>query len=371
MTTELTATYRMQEQIRATGASVRQMLEPAFRAEVEQLAERLFAVGGDRLYATGCGTSFHAAVHARYLFRAIAGIEVMTIGTSDLMQCPPAEVSRLPLLVFSHSGVSKATVDAAWAASAAWTVAIVNVPETPLTQVVDHTLVLPGGRDTALAKSRSFTITMLATTLLAIELGSRTGCVTPADRKRWEDMLAEVPGAIDEVLASEDEVRSFVQRSTNRGYWFFVGSNVNSVIAMEAALKLKETSYVMTEGFEAEEAGHGRLQPVDERSMVVAFATNPSADHRLIDILAACKAIGARIAVVAPSSETALAPFADDFIRVPAMADPLLSPLVNVVPAQIVACELAVALGYNPDLIRTDQPRYGRANGIVFPPGTH
>ncbi|MGD0123351.1 MAG: SIS domain-containing protein [Candidatus Limnocylindrales bacterium] len=338
---------------------------------VAEAAQRMVSAGRERYYATGCGTSFHAATHARYLFRAIAGIDVTTIGTSDLVQCPPVGLDRSLLLVYSHSGVSKATVDAAGAASTAVTVAIVNVPGTPLTEVVDHTVVVPGGRDTALAKSRSFTVTMLSNTLLALELGSRTGCLTTAGRQRWEDLLSEVPAAIDEAVAIEDEIRAYVRGATDIGYWFFVGSNVNSVMAMEAALKLKETSYVMAEGFETEEAGHGRLQPVDERSMVVAFATDPSADRRLVDILEASKAIGARITVVAPYAETTLAPLADDLIRVPEMPDPLLSPLVNIVPAQILACELAVALGYNPDLIRTDQPRYGRANGIVFPPGTH
>jgi glucosamine--fructose-6-phosphate aminotransferase (isomerizing) len=371
MTTELTATYRMQEQIRATGSSVRLTLEPEFRAVIADAADRLISAGSDRFFATGCGTSFHAATHARYLFRAIAGIDVTTIGTSDLVQCPPVELARSPLLVYSHSGVSKATVDAASAARAAVTIAIVNVPGTPLTEIVDRTVVVPGGRDTALAKTRSFTVTMLSNTLLALELGSRTGCLTTTDRNRWEEMLFEMPAAIDEVVSIEDEIREYVRRATDVGYWFFVGSNVNSVMAMEAALKLKETSYVMAEGFETEEAGHGRLQPVDERSMVVALATSPASDQRLIDILEASKAIGARVTVVAPSAETALIPFADDFIRVPKVRDPLLSPLVNVVPAQILACELAVALGYNPDLIRTDQPRYGRANGIVFPPGTH
>lgn len=373
MTTKAVTQYRMLEQIQDTGRAVRLALEPACRSALAEAADELAALGTKRLYATGCGTSFHAAIHARYVLRHLAGIDVTPVSTSDLLYSPPVDLDHVPLLVYSHSGVSKATVDAARAARSRCPqlVALLNVAGTPLSLVAGRTLVIPGGRDAALAKTKSFTTTMLVNVLLGIELGKRTGRLDPVEQKLWESHLAQIPSMIDAAVALEGRVADYIAHVGAVGSWFFVGSNINSLIAMEAALKMKEANYASSEGYETEEAGHGRIQPVDDRFMGFAFATDPILDERLLDIVRAVKATGARLTVVVPEGEAALSSEADELVTVPRAPHPLLTTLVNVIPAQLLAYQLAVTLGLDPDLIRTDDPRYARANGIVFPPGTH
>ncbi len=373
MTAKAVAQYRMLEQIRNTGWAVREALGSQCRATLAESAQELLALSRGRLYTTGCGTSFHAAAHARYAFRHLAGIEATAVSTSDLLQLPPADLGDVPLLAYSHSGVSKATVDAARAARdrCPQVVAVLNVDGTPLSAAAGRTLVVPGGRDTALAKTKSFTTTMLVNVLLGIELGRRSGYLDAVELERWEGKLAHLPAMIDAAVGLEERVADYVGRVGSVGSWFFVGSHVNALIAAEAALKMKEANYAIAEGYETEEAGHGRIQPVDETTMGFAFATVASLDERLLDIVRALKATGARVTLVAPRDESALSAEADEVVTVPCPGHPLLTSLVNVIPAQLLAYELAVARGYDPDLIRTDIPRYARANGIVFPPGTH
>jgi glucosamine--fructose-6-phosphate aminotransferase (isomerizing) len=314
----------------------------------------------------------HAALFARQAFWELAGIEVVQVSTSDLLATPPLRSPGTPLLAFSQSGVSKATVDAAArvVADGGEVTSIVSVDMTPLTVVAAQTLVIPGGRDTALAKTKSFTTAMVAVVLLALELGRLRGKLEKTDLDRWSSWLGALPGHVDATLALEPEIAAFVARARLGAYWFFVGSGPNAITAPEIALKMKETNYAAAEGYEVEEAGHGRLQPLDERSIVVLIATDHAADARLRDIAAAVREIGAQVVVIG-SDVTDLARPEEEWIAVPAVGHRLLTPIVNVIPGQLIAYELAVRQGFDPDLIRTDDARYGRMNATVFPPGTH
>lgn len=370
MTTETLTTYRMLAQIRETADTVRLALDPSYQSAIRSTAARL--ASHDRIYATGSGTSMHAALFARHAFWHLAGIEVIPVSTSDLLAAPPMRAPGTPLLAFSQSGVSKATVDAAArvVSDGGEVTSVVSVEMTPLTVVAGQSLVIPGGRDTALAKTKSFTTAMVAVVLLALELGRLRGKLEKTDLDRWSSWLAALPGHVDATLALEPGIGAFVARVPLGAYWFFVGSGPNAITAPEIALKMKETNYAAAEGYEVEEAGHGRLQPLDESSIVVLITTAHDADSRLRDIAAAVREVGSQIVVIG-SDAADLARPEDEWIAVPDVGHPLLTPIVNVIPGQLIAYELAVRQGLDPDLIRTDDPRYGRMNRTVFPPGTH
>jgi glucosamine--fructose-6-phosphate aminotransferase (isomerizing) len=370
MTTEIATTYRMREQIHETGDTVRRALDPSYRPVIQATAGRLAA--HDRIYATGSGTSMHAALFARHAFWELARIEVIPVSTSDLLATPPLRAPGVPMLAFSQSGVSKATVDAASrvVADGDEVISVVSVDLTPLTAVAGQKLVIPGGRDTALAKTKSFTTAMVVVVLLALELARLRGTLEDTDRDRWAGLLEALPTHVDATLALEPDVAHFAARAPLGAYWFFVGSGPNAITAPEIALKMKETNYAAAEGYEVEEAGHGRLQPIDGSSIVVLITTARDADARLRDIAAAVREIGARIAVIGFDAADLAQP-QDEWIRVPDVGHALLTPIVNVIPGQLLAYELAVRQGFDPDLIRTDDPRYGRMNRTVFPPGTH
>ncbi len=369
-----TTPFRMLAQIRDTTRCLVEALGDENRTTVRNLVKEMYGTGARNLYASGCGTSTHAADYARYAFRELAGVNLQSMPSFDLLHYEPHGLDQAGVLTYSHSGATKCTVDAAAKAreSARFVVALTNIPNKPLSDAATHTVLVPGGRDNALAKTKSFTTTMLTNLLLALEWGSVSGYLTDDIRNEWEHLLTRIPAWVDTVIKEvEPIIEAQADRLAKVGHWLFVGPGPSSVIAREIALKMKETCYVVAEGYDSEEAAHGRLQPLDSRYTVVALEGGSPRDRRVLDIVLAARLIAAQVMGVVHDKASAVAVAADFSITVPDVHRELLSAIVNVIPGQFLAYYGATARGYNPDVIREDDPRYGAVASMVFPPGTH
>ncbi len=365
----------MIEEIRDTARCLQEALDVPAQTFTRDLGASLSSTKTNRLYAIGCGTSFHAAAYARYAFQKLAGLDVHPLSSFDLLQYPPSGLAAdAGVIAFSHSGKTKCTIDSLILAakSAGFVLSVTNIPGTPLCTAATHSLIVPGGADRVYAKTKSFTTMLMMNLLLALEWGSFSRFLRPEKRLHWEGLLAGIPDKVGSAVGTLDEHLATLAKSCqDTRNWLFVGSGPNQVVAVETALKMKEANYSVAEGFESEEVVHGRLQPVDSSSVVVCFESGGPADRRCLDVVLAARMAAARVVVVTNDPRSAMSSVADDVIQVPNTGDELLSSLVNVVPGQLLAYHLAVVRGLNPDLIRNDDPRYAAMSRIVFPPGTH
>lgn len=369
-----TTGYRMLAQIKDTTRCMVEALSDPNRAGIRDLVKELHGTGAKRLYAAGCGTSTHAAAYARYAFHELAGLDLYPMNSFDLLHYTPHDIDHAGVLAYSHSGATKCTVDAAVKVRrpARFVLALTNLSGRPLSDAATHTQMIPGGRDDALAKTKSFTTGMLINLLLALEWGSVSGYLSDESREVWEQRLALVPSWVDTVIKEvEPVIRENADRFAKLDHWLFAGPGPSAVIAAEIALKMKETCYVVAEGYDSEEAAHGRLQPLDGRYTLVALEGGSPKDRRVLDIALASRLITAQVMAVVHSETSAVGAAADFCIKLPDVGHELLSAMANVIPGQLLSYYGATARGYDPDIIREDDPRYGAAASMVFPPGTH
>ncbi len=352
----------------ATRATLDRIAGPAASA-ADRLAERAF------LYFTGCGTAFYSALLARRLVAAHATDRVRSEAVPALeFSAYTNGVDRSCGVVgVSHSGITKATVDALrWARGrGAGTVGVTHFTERPIAAVSDASLVVGNSPD----RSRMHTKCYVAGALGAALVGLRWSVVAggaPRDRveERMES-LRELPRLQASVLKDvESTCEALAADHLGRRHTFLVGSGPDEATALEAALKLKETSFIAAEGMETEQFLHGPWQVLDPESVVFVTAPPGPAHARAVDLVRAARTVGAHVVAVAPEGDREIEGHAETTLSLPEV-DEFLSPFLNIIPLYLYAYYASVKRGHNPDVLRYLEPGYWAAREIVFPPGTH
>jgi len=374
--------YHMYDAIRLQPALIAGLLR-THRAEIDRAADA--AVACQRLIFAGIGTSGHAAQLGGYFLRLLTagGLAPLVEQSFELVNYPLALGPGDALIATSHRGWKNFSVEAVRHAKAAGALTIAITGEGGGEGIRAADFVFPTcEQEISFAHTKSYTTALAVLAALAIRIADRRGLL--AD-KNAAAALDGVPDAITSVFASEQQARSAAKAIAARQRLIFVGAGPNSITAREAALKVKETSYVAAEGFETEEFLHGPLSEMDSRAALVAFLSGGPADDRARQVLAAVGELGvARVAVCvagkpstsATSSSGALAAPADSsagplaghapgalterVIEVPAVPE-WLSPFPQTVAAQLLSYFLALERGANPDWGREDQPDHARS----------
>ena len=347
-----TSGYAMYETMHRQPADLRVLLtrgwEDAARA-AEQLAD------ATRVFVVGIGTSYHAAQIGEALLRA-AGAEAYAVGSYDFATWPPALRRGDAVIVMAHRGTKRFSADAVQLARAAGALCIgISGRESQMSDD-DPDLVL---RTVALERSAAYTASHLgALTVLAqvaTELGERRGT---AEVVNWRPTLAALPDQVADVLRREGEVERAARAMHEQGRRIFcIGAGPNAPTATEAALKARETAYVTIDGMSLEQFLHGPIVTVDDRDQAVAIAVDGAGLPRTAEVCNVLRLIGLPLWIVGRPVDTV--PDAEVF-ALPALPE-VLSPLLTVVPVQLLAYYLALAKGTNPDTFRRDDPRYAAA----------
>jgi glucosamine--fructose-6-phosphate aminotransferase (isomerizing) len=306
-----------------------------------------------KISITGCGTAYHAGMVGMYLMRALCKIPVEMELASEFRYGDRAMDPRTLTIAMSQSGETVDTIEAVKTAieAGAPVIAICNVVGSHLTRIADGTVLTRGGPEISVAATKTYVSQAIAATLLALYL-ARVRKSAPLERLRE---IAEgtrlLPAAIDVALNTSDDVKKVARKIRKAKSVLFLGRYVNFPTALEGALKLKEISYIHAEGYAAGEMKHGPIALLDSKTPVVGIVTDGRVREKMLSNLSEAKAREAPLIVVANHGDDEAAAIADHVLWVPKV-DELLSPIVNVIPLQLLAYHIADIDGKD-----VDQPR--------------
>jgi glucosamine--fructose-6-phosphate aminotransferase (isomerizing) len=306
-----------------------------------------------KISVTGCGTAFHAGMVGMYLLRSLCKLPVEMELASEFRYGDRVLDPRTLTIAMSQSGETADTIEAVKIALEAGSpvLGICNVLGSHLTRLADGTLYTRGGPEIGVAATKTYVSQTIAMVLFALYL-ARVRRSTPAGRLREiAESTKLLPAAIDIVLNTSDEVAKVARKIRKARSVLFLGRYVNYPTALEGALKLKEISYIHAEGYAAGEMKHGPIALLDSKVPVIGIVTDGRVREKMLSNLAEAKAREAKLIIVANHGDEEAAELADHVLWVPAV-DELLSPIVNVVPLQLLAYHIADIEGKD-----VDQPR--------------
>ncbi len=312
----------------------------------------------ERIVILACGTSWHAALIGKFLFETLARVPVDVDYGSEYRYRDPIVSKNTLAVVITQSGETADTLAALREAKkkGARSISICNVVGSMATRETDGTVYTHAGPEIGVASTKAFTTQIVALHLLAMYLGQIRGTLSPEHARPHVEALTQLPLLVEETLnkcasVTEEIARRFYQRSD----FLYLGRGINYPIALEGALKLKEISYIHAEGYPAGEMKHGPIALIDEKMPVVTIAPDDHVFEKMIGNIQEAKARGGSVIALTThgrsSIKTLLDPALDYLIEVPE-THPLLTPVLMVVPLQLLAYHIAIRRGCD-----VDQPR--------------
>jgi glucosamine--fructose-6-phosphate aminotransferase (isomerizing) len=229
--------------------------------------------------------------------------------------------------------------------------AIVNVIGSQADRVSDGVIHMKAGPEIGVASTKAFTASLVDLYLLSLHLGQARGILTPDRSRQLLDALLALPALAGEVLANDEQYEQLANLFFKQQDFLYLGRGINYPVALEGALKLKEISYIHAEGYPAGEMKHGPIALIDDNMPVVAIAVRDGLYDKMISQIEQVKARGGTIIAVATEGDASISTKADHVIYVPETS-PLLTPVLTVLPLQLLAYHIAVRRGAD-----VDQPR--------------
>ena len=306
-----------------------------------------------KIAITGCGTAYHAGMVGMYLLRSLVQLPVELELASEFRYGDPVIDSTALTIAMSQSGETADTIEAVKIAKSANSavLGICNVVGSHLTRLADGTLFTRGGPEIGVAASKTYVSQVTAMTMLALYLARLRNTTSEHRAREIAENMKLLPAAVDVVLNTSDAIRKVANVIRKSRSVLFIGRYINFPTALEGALKLKEISYIHAEGYAAGEMKHGPIALLDARVPVVGILTEGRVREKTLSNLAESKAREAPIVVVANYDDEEAQAIADHVFWVPRV-DELLSPIVNIIPLQLLAYHIADIEGKD-----VDQPR--------------
>jgi glutamine---fructose-6-phosphate transaminase (isomerizing) len=306
-----------------------------------------------RIVFVACGTSYHAALVGRLMVERLAGLPADVAVASEFRYSDLILGPETLVIAVSQSGETADTLGAVKAARQrhAQVIAITNVVGSALARESTGVVYTHAGPEIGVASSKTFTTALTACYLLALALGRARGYLTEVDGRKRIDDLVEIPQALEAALAGEAGVAELASRLSRASNVLYLGRGLQHPVALEGALKLKELSYIHAEGYPAGEMKHGPIALIDDRMPVVTLVPRDASYDRMIGTIEEVRARDGQVIAVGHTDDRGLSLRAHEVLPVPAVPD-LLSPLVTVIPLQLLAYHIAVFRGLD-----VDQPR--------------
>ena len=352
--------FYMYDAVHGQPEAVARVLESEADA-VGVLAHRLNTDAIEFIHVVGIGTSWHAALVGEYLLRFAGGrTNARAWNSFEFCAYPPPLGSGDAVIVLSHRGTKLYSAQALELAQAsgALTVLVTGIDSSAKTDLANVVLrTCPQEKSSAFTVSHIAAMTVLA--MLASAIGERED--NPVAGRIMEE-LANLPQLVDAALAQESEVRRWVKGVANAERYYFAGWGPNASTAYEVALKIKETSYATSEGFQLEQYLHGPFVATEEGGVVTFVAPSGKGRWRTRNLVEAAGEVGAHVAAILEQGDDELSDMVDTSILLPAMPE-FLTPIVYLVPLQLFTYWLARELGHNPDVFRLDDPKHRAARG--------
>jgi glucosamine--fructose-6-phosphate aminotransferase (isomerizing) len=307
-----------------------------------------------------CGTSWHAGLAGKYMIEQLARVSTEVDYASEFRYRDPVLDENTLLLVISQSGETADTIAALREAKehGSKVLAICNVQGSMIMREADGTILTHAGPEIGVASTKAFTSQMIALYLFALYLGELRGKLSQDEAKDHARQLAELPVKIEQLLNDADDIENLAKEFFRSTDFLYLGRGINFPVALEGALKLKEISYIHAEGYPAGEMKHGPNALIDERLPVVVVNTREEGNNaselryekthsNIVEVKAR---EGVVISVLTEGDEMS-ALVSDHVLAIPSSSD-LLSPILAVIPLQLLAYHIAVRRGCD-----VDQPR--------------
>lgn len=337
------------EQPRALGDTI---------AGCDDLDPQLFGPGAARVFKEinaiqilACGTSYYAGMTAKYWLEDLTGLSVNVEVASEYRYRKPAVNPDALVVVISQSGETADTIAAlkyAQELGHKHSLTICNVANSAMVRETDLAYLTRAGVEIGVASTKAFSTQLVALFLFSLTLAKLRGRLTPLNEIRFLKELQHVPNAVLGVLALEPQIMAWAERFATKEHALFLGRGLHYPIALEGALKLKEISYIHAEAYPAGELKHGPLALVTSEMPVVIIAPNDAMIGKLKSNMQEVRARGGELYVFADANSNIAS---TDGIHVTRMPEHygLLSPILHVVPLQLLAYHTALARGTDVD----------------------
>jgi glucosamine--fructose-6-phosphate aminotransferase (isomerizing) len=307
-----------------------------------------------------CGTSWHAGLAGKYMIEQLARIPVDVDYASEFRYRSPVMDEDSLLLVISQSGETADTIAALREAKelGSRVLSICNVQGSMIVREADGTILTHAGPEIGVASTKAFTGQMIALYLLGLYLGQLRGTLSEEDAKFHAQELAELPVKLEHLLNESDGIEELAKEFFRSTDFLYLGRGINFPVALEGALKLKEISYIHAEGYPAGEMKHGPNALIDER-LPVLFINTREEGNRASELryekthsnIVEVKAREGIVISVLTEGDSMSSIVSDHVIEIPKASD-LLSPILSIIPLQLLAYHIAVRRGCD-----VDQPR--------------
>jgi len=370
--------YHMEYYIKKIPDYIRDFIDSKYLLkQLVDVAELFLHEKSSNIIISGCGTSYHLAIVAKYIFEVVLGLKVINIDPFSIVNYTSPLINKdAIMMIFSHSGRSSIAVEAAKLGKnkCSKVISMTGIQGSPLSLNSDISIVTPGGRESSLPKTKSYVCALTTLYLLAIEIAKKSGFGKNEKIQQIEEELITIPEILRSVLSSMNgKIKNLAEKWGIGKKYFFIGSGPNYATAQEAALKFKETNYEVAEGEDIEEMAHGPLSQLDDTSVLISIipdAPDGPVEKRAMDLVKAANAIGVETLVLSNKKSSVLKEAKESLILSDGISE-LMSPLVYIVPLYLMTYHIAIVKGTNPDLARTDIPEYAESLKYLFPIGTH
>jgi len=307
----------------------------------------------EQVVIIACGSSYHSGLVGKYAIERWCRLPVQVEMASEFRYRDPVVGRTTLVIAISQSGETADTLEALRHARSqrARVLAVTNTVGSTVSRESDAVFYTRGGPEVAVASTKAVMAQLAAMYVVGLYLAQVRG-TRDADevRAHLRDLLG-MPSLIQEVLDRMDAVRELARTLKDEERVLFLGRHVGYPIALEGALKLKELAYIGAEGFPAGEIKHGPIALIDQGTPVVVIAPRHALQAKLVNNVQEVRARGARTIVIATDGDESITPYADEIIRIPDTKS-LLTPLLTLVPMQVLSAEIARARGLD-----VDQPR--------------
>lgn len=306
-----------------------------------------------RILISACGTSWHAGLIGKYLFEQFCRIPVEVEVASEFRYRNPVIFPDDVMIAISQSGETADTLAAIELAKSkgAFIYGVCNVVGSSIARATDTGTYTHAGPEIGVASTKAFTTQVAVLAMMVFAIGRELGTVKQDEYEKLVTELALIKRKIEDILALKDSIESMSKVFTYAKNFIYLGRGFNYPVAMEGALKLKEISYIHAEGYPAAEMKHGPIALIDEEMPIVVIAPKFAMYDKILSNVQEVKARNGRIISIVTKGDTQIKALSDFVIEIPETIE-CLSPLLTIIPLQMLSYYVAVAKGRN-----VDQPR--------------
>jgi len=309
--------------------------------------------GIEQVFIVACGSAYHSSLIGKYAIERWCRLPVQVEMASEFRYRDPVVGRNTLVIAVSQSGETADTLEAVRHAKSqkAWVLAVTNTIGSTISRESDAAFYTRGGPEVAVASTKAVMTQITAMYVVGLYLAQVRGTRDADEVRAHLRDLREIPELVQEVLDRMEPVRDLARELVAEERVLFLGRHVGYPMALEGALKLKELAYIGAEGFPAGEIKHGPIALVEKGTPVVVIAPRHALQAKLVNNVQEVRARGARTIVIATDGDESITPYADEVIRIPDTKS-LLTPLLTLVPMQVLSAEIARARGLD-----VDQPR--------------